>query len=249
MATVAIGDVHGERAALDSLLERVLPELGSDDEVVFLGDLIDRGPDSRGVLDRVAALRRDRPGRVSVLLGNHEEWLLRAYRDPTSASWLLGMDGLSTVASYAPEAADALRAALRAAGPRLLSEPVGLPYAELFDRLPPDHLALLEDLVPYRRTGDVLCVHAGVLADVPLADQDPHDLAWGVDGWPEGYAGGGPVVYGHWNDAVVEEGRGRPRVAAGGRTYGIDAVAQGLLLALRFPDLKVFQSDPVGPGD
>ena len=158
MATVAIGDVHGDARGLAEVLARVEPELAPGDEVVFLGDLVDRGPDSRGVLELVVGLRARRPGRVTVLQGNHEEWLLETWGDPTRHSWLLGLDGLATVRSYAPEAAELLAARLRELGPRLVLERVALPYEAFFAAIPPAHAALLRDrqLAPGGRDRDAL---------------------------------------------------------------------------------------------
>ena len=58
MATVAVGDIHGNLLALDDLLNKVLPTLARDDTLVFLGDYIDRGPDSRGCLERIIRDRK-----------------------------------------------------------------------------------------------------------------------------------------------------------------------------------------------
>ncbi|MBL0215066.1 MAG: serine/threonine protein phosphatase [Myxococcales bacterium] len=73
--TFAIGDIHGDLAALDKLFTR-LPELDAEDTIVFLGDYIDRGPDSAGVVARVRQLMTDGPAKVIALRGNHEDaWL------------------------------------------------------------------------------------------------------------------------------------------------------------------------------
>jgi serine/threonine protein phosphatase 1 len=65
--------VHGNRAALDDLLTRLEGELEASDTVVFLGDDIDRGPDSKGCIDRILRFRAESQGTVVTLLGNHEE--------------------------------------------------------------------------------------------------------------------------------------------------------------------------------
>jgi len=73
--TFAIGDIHGDLQALDTLLAR-LPALDTDDTLVFLGDYVDRGPDSAGVVARLRALATSCPARVVALRGNHEDaWL------------------------------------------------------------------------------------------------------------------------------------------------------------------------------
>jgi len=87
VATVAIGDIHGNADALDAVLEQVARELSDHDTVVFLGDYIDRGPDSRACIDRILQFRAESRAHVVTLLGNHEEWLLRTLHDPTRHSW------------------------------------------------------------------------------------------------------------------------------------------------------------------
>lgn len=73
--TFAIGDIHGDLAALDALLGK-LPELTPEDTIVFLGDYIDRGPDSAGVVRRVRQLTKEGPAKVIALRGNHEDaWI------------------------------------------------------------------------------------------------------------------------------------------------------------------------------
>jgi serine/threonine protein phosphatase 1 len=99
--TIAIGDIHGCRVALDTLLTALA--LGSDDTLVVLGDAIDRGPDSRGVLERLLALREE--CRLVPILGNHEQMLLEAIdgRIPLQ-DWLMH-GGAETLDSYGKDAA------------------------------------------------------------------------------------------------------------------------------------------------
>jgi serine/threonine protein phosphatase 1 len=94
--TIAIGDVHGCSAALRALLDAVAP--APDDVVVLLGDYIDRGPDSKGVLD----LLLDLVGRCQLipLLGNHEEMVLAALSDHKALEGWLSCGGAETVLSY-----------------------------------------------------------------------------------------------------------------------------------------------------
>ena len=115
MATIAIGDVHGELEPLTDVLAQIEGDLCSDDTVVFLGDYIDRGPRSMECIERILEFSAATPSKVVTLLGNHEEWLLRTLDDPTSHSWLLGMDGLTTIESYSPDAAAAVREAVEGA--------------------------------------------------------------------------------------------------------------------------------------
>src|SRR4051794_17347253 len=94
--TIAIGDIHGCSAALDALLDAIAP--GPQDTLVTLGDHIDRGPDSRGVIDRLLALAYG--CRLVPLLGNHEELLLAALRDRVALRRWLTCGGVETLRSY-----------------------------------------------------------------------------------------------------------------------------------------------------
>jgi len=75
MKTFVVGDIHGRCAQLNALLE-MLPREEASDVLVFLGDLIDRGPDAPGCVDRVLKLHDDNPERVICLRGNHEQMLM-----------------------------------------------------------------------------------------------------------------------------------------------------------------------------
>lgn len=241
MSTYAIGDLHGEAELLARLLQEVEPHLEAEDTLVFLGDFIDRGPDTRGVVDQVLALRDRAPCPVLGLLGNHEEWLLRTLDDPTRHSWVLGMGGLETVRSYAPAAAALLREELQRAGASLLTSRVELPYEAFFEQVPAAHLEFFRGLTTFVRTPDVVCVHGGARSDLPVEAQSQHDLVWGSTTFPEDYRGPERLVYGHRCDGLVDaSGKTGPRVGPSQLTYGIDTVAKGVLTCLRFPDLQVF---------
>jgi serine/threonine protein phosphatase 1 len=95
--TIAIGDIHGCSAALDALVEAIKPR--PEDCIVTLGDYINRGPDSRGVIERLIELS----GRCHLIpiLGNHDQKLLEARSDVHSTTWI-GMGGIATLDSYGP---------------------------------------------------------------------------------------------------------------------------------------------------
>jgi serine/threonine protein phosphatase 1 len=244
MATIAVGDIHGNVRALDSLLARLISELNVGDTLVFLGDYIDRGPDSRACIERLVQLKEEGCFSTVTLIGNHEEWMLKTMSDYCSHSWILGMEAFETVASYSPEAARALRTELEDAGIRLITEKVRIRYDIFFDLLPDTHLRFFQNLVPYYRAPEVVCVHGGVDPDRgPVELQDPHVLTWGVNEFPEKYRGADSIVYGHWNNIVYGEGGWPMADIRENRTFGLDTISSGVLTAMRFPDLKVFQSD------
>ena len=242
MATIAIGDIHGNRALLQDLLTKVLPEVRPEDTLVFLGDYIDRGPDSCGCVDVILRLKTEARFTIVTLLGNHEQWMLRSLRDPTRHSWLVGMEALETIESYSAKAAGIMKDALEKHGARLFMERMPLPYDMFFDAMPPGHLEFFKQLQPFHQTLDVICVHGGVDLNGVL-DPDNEDVqVWGPLGFPEDYTGNKAVVYGHRNDAVTGDNKlPQPRIGPN-RTYGIDTIAHGVLTAMRFSDEKVFQS-------
>ncbi len=241
-ATIAIGDVHGNRAALDDLLGKLLPELQRGDTVVFLGDYVDRGPDTKGCIDSILSFRDRMPGELVTLVGNHEDWLLRTLRDPRRHSWLIGMEGLSTVASYSTQAAELLRSAAEAAGPRLVLDAVTLPYEEFFRTVPENHLDFFGQLRLFHRTAGAVFVHGGLDPNVASLEAQPRQaMVWGTSDFVEKYTGPETVVYGHWDNARLDE-RGWPSPAYGPKSVGIDTISHGVLTAFRWPDRRVFQS-------
>jgi serine/threonine protein phosphatase 1 len=246
VATIAIGDVHGNRAALDDLLTRLEGELEATDTVVFLGDYIDRGPDSKGCIDRILRLRAESPATVVTLLGNHEDGLLRTLESPYRYSWLTVMEGLATVASYSPSAADVLERALEVAGPRLILEEIALPYDAFRDAIPAEHLAFFEDLKVFWRTADGVCVHGGLdPRRGPVEAQTREAMIWGTPTFLSDYAGPDLVLYGHWDNSDLDPD-GWPVPAVGRASVGIDTISHGILTAFRLPDRRVFQSERFG---
>jgi serine/threonine protein phosphatase 1 len=242
MATIAIGDVHGNRRALDDLLAKVAEDLGSHDTVVFLGDYIDRGPDAKGCVERILEFRATVPASVVTLLGNHEDWLLQTLADPTRHSWLLNMEAFDTIASYSQVAATALRAAMEEAGLRMLTERIPLPYELFFSSVPQSHLDFFRDLPTHVRTPEAVCVHAGLDSSTPdLERQSRAILVWGTDEPPRAHPGPEIVVYGHWGDAIVAS-NGWPAPRFGPHSVGIDTIAHGVLTAIRLPEATVLQS-------
>jgi len=148
--TYAIGDVHGCLGKLERLLARCVERCGEAPmRIVFVGDYIDRGPDSRGVIDLVRNLQRERSG-VVCLRGNHEALLLEAVETGDEELWLFNGGG-QTLASYdVDHAAD----------------------------LPADVLEWIAALRLSFDDGRRFFVHAGVNPAAPLDRQSPHDLVW-----------------------------------------------------------------------
>jgi serine/threonine protein phosphatase 1 len=247
VATFAIGDIHGNLAALDDLLTQILAELSAADTVVFLGDYIDRGSDSKGCIERILRFQKETPATVITLIGNHEDWLLRTLRDYTKHSWLLGMEAFATIESYSPDAAVVLRQAAERAGPKLITDTVRLPYESFAEAIPEEHLAFLNRLQLYHHTDHALFVHGGIEPGRGSIGDQPRDtVIWGTDRFVSEYSGPDVVVYGHWNNAQLGAD-GWPMPAIQGASIGLDTIAHGVLTAIRLPDRRLFQSARFSP--
>ena len=148
---IAIGDIHGNAAALETILDAIWPQ--RSDTVITLGDYIDRGPDTRRVIEML--LRLGERCRYIPIMGNHEEVLLtlldgRPMRI-TFADWL-SFGGEETLASY---------------GVQTVSE------------LPVEHTAFLRNSITYYATDDYFFTHAMYLPEIPLRYQSKQVLRWG----------------------------------------------------------------------
>lgn len=186
----AVGDIHGRADLLDRLLARVREDAAARSErrkvLVFLGDYIDRGPESRRVIDLLAAEDPDGPERV-FLKGNHEDAMLGFLASPEIGFQWLGFGGAATLRSYGVDP----HAAHVDGGFELLRR-------ELARALPLSHRRFLDRLALCHEEGDYLFVHAGVRPGIPLDRQDPDDLIWIRGAFLESREDfGKTVVHGH----------------------------------------------------
>jgi serine/threonine protein phosphatase 1 len=242
MATIVIGDVHGNLAALNDVLHQIADEFAAGDTVVFLGDYMDRGPDTKGCVDAILGFRREARAEVVCLLGNHEDWFLRTLRDYGRHSWLLGMEAFDTIRSYSVDAERTLREAVSDAGAELFLGLCTLPYDAFFDCVPSEHIEFFEGLRLYYQGSDCVCTHAGLDPRISCIQEQPREaLIWGAGAFPNGYEGREVVVYGHWNNATLNTD-GWPIPTIVGRTIGVDTIAHGVLTAVRLPDQRIFHS-------
>ena len=148
----AIGDIHGSLAKLTTLLARCRQHAnGRTMTFVFLGDYIDRGPDSAGVVRAVMGLQAELGERVITLKGNHEAIALEVADGGTPPDFWLTQGGGATLRSY------------------------GVARAT---ELPPDHLAWLRSLRVSYDDGRRFFVHAGVVPGTPLDAQSEDDMIW-----------------------------------------------------------------------
>ena len=147
--TFAIGDIHGCYVALRTLLDEL--RCDSDDLIVFLGDLVDRGPDSYRVVETVRELVQS--GRAICMLGNHEQMALDAQESAENLRFWLQVGGAQTLESYKTQ--------------------TGLLAVD------PAHLAFFrEDCLPFFEDEEYLYAHACIDPAVPMPEQSQHDLQW-----------------------------------------------------------------------
>jgi serine/threonine protein phosphatase 1 len=173
--TIAIGDIHGCSSALAAVLAAIRP--GRQDTLVTLGDHIDRGPGSRGVLDQLLSLAGH--CRLVSILGNHEEMLVEALGDVTSLRRWLACGGVATLRSY--------------------GWVPGGPRRALAEWIPERHRTFLAGCRPYHETGTHLFVHAGFLPELPMDQQPGLALRWRVtdSGAARPHCSGKVAVVGH----------------------------------------------------
>lgn len=161
----AVGDIHGCAGLLDKLMDIIAEDAAEAEaaRIVFLGDYVDRGPDSKGVIDRLLEIQESRPDTV-FLKGNHEALLLDFLSDPEDMFHWLDWGGEETLHSYGLE--DILARAPEELG------------AEFAKALPAEHENFLKSLPLTHIEGDYLFVHAGLRPGVALEDQDEEDMLW-----------------------------------------------------------------------
>ena len=209
-----VGDVHGRLDLLETLLAKIHAELqhhpASNTLLVFIGDLIDRGPSSAQVLERLRTY--DRPGIETVFLfGNHEEVFLRVLAgDPLLTSSWLQFGGLQCLESYG---IDSKRLQSSAA-----EEVIELACA----MIPPEHVDFVQGFYDTWRFGDYLFVHAGIRPGVPLEKQLRSDLRWMREPFLSSERDHGlVVVHGHTITDEVDERPNRIGIDTGAYRTGV----------------------------
>lgn len=165
--TIAIGDIHGCADALDTLLKAIAPK--PSDTLIGLGDYVDRGMNSAGVLDILVNL-------LSVchfipLIGNHEIMMFKGLRDQSDFNFWMQHGGNATIASYG-----------------------GRPQ-----NIPQEHLTFLSHCVRFHESEDHFFVHANYVCDLPLIDQPDQVLFWDhiLDFAPLPHVSGKTAIVGH----------------------------------------------------
>lgn len=241
--TIAIGDIHGDLEQLRTLWSR-LPELTSDETVIFVGDYVDRGPDSRGVVEFVRHLNQHTRARVVTLMGNHEQMLLEAYEEGKCESLVPPSNGvMATYRSFTGEAVETAGQFQR--------------MLEVRRWLPEDVYRWMKDLPLWYEDEFAIYVHAGLEGEGEVwshpAKSDETALLWmrEPDFWT-GYKGK-RIVFGHTATFYlpcshlnfIEKAFDDKRdVWFRGDLVGIDTGCGkgGFLSAVELPNLKVYES-------
>lgn len=172
MRVLALGDIHGCLRALHTLAEFV--PFQADDQIVALGDYVDRGPDSRGVLDWV--IERSLEDRCITLRGNHEVMMIDALTGRMKMEHWRQCGGDTTLQSYRRKGRGSVTV----------------------NDIPEEHLWFLtRELQPYHETSTHIFVHAHMLPDIPLEEQPDRTLYWERFDWQAPHQSGKIVVCGH----------------------------------------------------
>ncbi len=239
MVLYAVGDVHGRADLLRDLLGRIHEEVRADARpiqpiLLFVGDYVDRGPDSRGVLDAILAEQRRGVFRMICLRGNHDAYLLNFLDNGETGPMWLNVGGAATMHSYG------------VAPPRLKTDMAAWREAatQLKAAMPQEHIDLLSNASLMASFRDYVFVHAGVRPGVALDRQSEEDVMTIRSRFlsSDNPAEGKVVVFGH---TPFDE----PYVRA--KKIGIDtgAYSSGVLTALRiFEDQISFVRSSPGVG-
>ena len=234
MKTFVVGDIHGRCAQLLGLLE-MLPREQSMDTLVFLGDLIDRGPDVPGVVECVVHLCRENPESVICLRGNHEQMLLD-FLDAISMTWMeTATGGDRTFEQYAESPL------------RLRTESDFVRARELLAaKIPANQIEFMRQRPLYYEDDHALYVHAGLEDGKHPSESSSHALLWtrNEDFYKSYY--GKPCVFGHTPTPFLPwRGRlGRHGIYVFNSAIGIDTGynLQSPLTCLSLPDFTLYQT-------
>ncbi|MBX3278228.1 MAG: serine/threonine protein phosphatase [Acidobacteria bacterium] len=224
MRTLVVGDIHGKRKLLEQLLEEC-DYRADEDRLVLIGDLVDRGEDSRGVVDRAIELRRAAPDRVVVLRGNHEDMMLAALGAESSESgdgaelWYYN-GGIETLESYID--------------------------SDQQVNVPAQHIDFLASLPIWHEDSEAIYVHASLVEDLnggflhPSETPDDPELFWARNRRFFSEYKGKTVVFGHTITGMIFGEF--EHVWMRDHLIGVDtgAYLTGVLSAVELPSRRVY---------
>ncbi len=208
----AVGDIHGCYDKLVALMKTLPWKKENGDLLLFIGDYIDRGPNSRDVVQFLVELKKQ-GGDLVFLKGNHEKMLMDYYIHQKDQMLYVANGGAETIASYV-EGGIGRKAFV----------------------LPEDHLEFLLGLKLYYETEDYIFVHAGLRDEIPLTQQSEEDLLWIREEFIYSmYEWGKRVIFGH---TALET----PFVTPGKIGIDTGAVYGNRLTAVELPKMRFYQA-------
>lgn len=230
----AIGDIHGQIDKLNAILDLIAHDEAKHAvrgaTTVFIGDLVDRGPDSRGVIQLLIDGQQNGENWI-ILRGNHdnmfrlfvEEGALRDGGLRAELTWLHPrLGGLETLASYGVRYEDDFSAEVL--------------HADAKGKVPDSHLGFLAGLPHFHRVGDLYFAHAGIRPGIALEDQAPLDLMWVRDVFHESDADHGAlIIHGHTPIEAVTHYGNRVNIDTGagmGRELSAIVIEEGQVFEL-----------------
>ncbi len=214
----AIGDIHGRLDLLEALIDRI--DFDNDARgpakttLVFLGDLMDRGPDSRGVIERLMQIKASKRNAV-FLMGNHEELMIRVWEgDRATAATFNRAGGRETLMSYG------------VSGETYDDWDLGAVTEQTGHLVPEEHIAFLRSFQDWFKAGDYVFAHAGIRPGIDMEEQDSADLRWIRGEFTRSESDHGfVVIHGHTITDDVDECANRIGIDTG-------AFASGVLTAI-----------------
>ncbi|GAA4448984.1 metallophosphoesterase family protein [Novipirellula rosea] len=224
---LAIGDIHGCYKALVTL--ETFVEITPEDTIVTLGDYVDRGPDSRRVLDWL--ISKDKTHKLIPLRGNHDLMMAQSRNNQDHYDRWLGLGGYAALCSYSPN---------------------GKADAGTLENVPQSHWNFLSNRVlPYYESDHFIFVHASYDPDVPMSEQEDYFLYWEKFSYQPRHASGKVVVCGHTSQKSGYPIRTDNAICIDTRAYGsgwlscLDVESKRLWQANQFGETRKFFLDDV----
>jgi serine/threonine protein phosphatase 1 len=223
---LVISDIHGEIELFNKLLHKAQYD-PTEDQLILLGDYVDRGPNSRDVVEKVIELKEQG---ALVLKGNHEDMMVKALTLNEEKSWMhwaVRNGGSQTLQSYGFTESEFV-----------IDESQPFVKPDLNSDILTRHLQFIQNLDTYIEWEEFIFVHAGVKPTVPIEETDSHTLIWIREEFHKDYKGDKTIIFGHTPTKNLNENNTDHSIYFGDNNIiGIDggAVFGGQLNCLELP--------------
>lgn len=243
METYIIGDIHGYVNILRGLVKQ-LP-LKTEDEIILLGDCIDRGPESRQTIEFILELQGKY--KLTALKGNHEAAMIQSIKDPFCTSWLIKYVGIETIESYSPEIAEKIKKELKYYVHNKIildkRERFKFSLSDFFDILPKSHRHFFISMQNYLNRPEFFASHSGFNLSLPL-DNQPESNYYNSE--PEkllkSWEGPNFVIIGHRPvNRIIPNSGNNPYISDYIALIDTGVYETGTLSCIRVSDRKFFQ--------